>query len=653
MCGIFGIADFGAQEGGGDLPVVLEAMGRALHHRGPDDAGTWHARDGKATVGLGTRRLSIIDLVGGRQPILNEDGTVALVCNGEIYNYRELREGLQAKGHRFRTASDSEVLVHLYEEYGWEAVSRLRGMFAFALWDSRDRRLILGRDRLGIKPLLFHHDRQRPEAHRIVFASELRAVLAGLHRPPDVSTESLLRLLVLKYVPGPETALQGVHKLMPGTVLVMSESGVAVHRYWTLPAVRKEPPTFEEGLEKTIARSLRDAVRSHLMSDVPVGAFLSGGIDSTAVVALMSSVSRPERMPFHTFSIGFEGSQDFSELEDARQTAGRYGTMHHEMVLRPDDVSSALSRLVGHLEEPLSDPAIVPTYLLSKLASRYVKVVLTGEGADELFGGYRRYALDRLAQVYTWLPPSLRTQVLTWLSHAPMNRRVVQGLRALSDANPIRRHLSWVGTFTAEELREVVAQPVAASQVLDGLVETWQPYFSGAEQSGRHAHDARDGMLRVDLATWLPDDLLVKVDRMSMAVSLEARVPYLDHPLVELVAGLPANLKIRGGVGKAVFRAAVADLVPAEILNRRKRGLDLPLGSWLRGPLRAYLTDMVALEGPPGLFNEHTIRRYLNEHLSGVQDRGRQLWTVLIVKLWYHTIVGESAVLRHERVGVS
>jgi asparagine synthase (glutamine-hydrolysing) len=652
MCGIFGIADFGGRDGGVDLPLVLEAMGRALIHRGPDDAGTWLSRNGWTTAGLGMRRLSIIDLVGGRQPILNEEGTIALVCNGEIYNYRDLREGLQAKGHRFRSASDSEVLLHLYEEHGWEAVSRLRGMFAFALWDSRERRLVLGRDRLGIKPLLLHHDRHRPEGHRIVFASELRGVLEGLRQTPDVSTESLLRLLLLKYVPGPETALKGIQKLMPGTVLVMSESGAVVHRYWAPPAVRDDLHTFESSLEETIVQSLREAVHSHLMSDVPVGAFLSGGIDSTAVVALMHSINQPETMPFHTFSIGFEGPPQFSELDDARQTAARYGTTHHEMVLRPDDVSSALTGLVGHLEEPLSDPAVLPTYLLSKLASRFVKVVLTGEGADELFGGYRRYSLDRLAQVYTWMPPLLRTQMLSWLERVQMNRRVVQGLRALSDTCPVKRHLNWVGTFTPEELAGIVADPMVAERVLEGLAEAWQPYFSGANLSGKQAL-AKEGMLRVDLATWLPDDLLAKVDRMSMAASVEARVPYLDHPLVELVTGLPANLKIRAGVGKAVFRAAVADLVPVEILNRRKRGLDLPLGPWLRGPLKSYLTDIVALDGPPGLFNEDGVRRCLKEHLSGVQDRGRQLWTVLIVKLWYHTLLRESHAFRHERAGVS
>jgi asparagine synthase (glutamine-hydrolysing) len=640
VCGIYGIAGFsgggGSRIGERSLPALLAAMGEALVHRGPDDEGVWLSQDRHVSVGIGMRRLSIIDVTGGRQPILNEDESVIVVCNGEIYNYRELRDELVSKGHQFRTMSDTEVLVHLYEEHGWECVSRLRGMFAFALWDAREQVLVLARDRVGIKPLFFRCDRER-----IVFASEVRGLLQAFDQGPEVDRSALFRLLVLQYVPGPGTAISSVRKLMPGTVLLMSERGIETHTYWRPPTICWSQGSWTDAdVQQAILEHLQEAVASHLVSDVPIGAFLSGGVDSAALVALMNRAGASD---FNTFSVGFDGPPQFTELSYARQVAARFGTAHHELVIGPKDLTDSLRQIVRHLDEPLTDPAIVPTYLLSQLAARRVKVVLTGEGADELFGGYQRYALDRLFAWYRLVPAGLRYALLRWLRKSSVNRRVVQGASALSEKSPSRRHISWIGTFTHEELMQVSADPMEAAGEEQEIERLFQTYF----EDGGEPEAALEGMLRADLATWLPDDLLTKVDRMAMAASLEARVPYLDHPLVELVSSMPVTLKIRNGVRKAVLKAAVADLVPPAILRRRKMGFEMPLVSWFRGPLREFVTDLLSLEGPPGLFNEKAIAEFLRQHLREEQDRSRQLWAFLLVKLWYQVVIRERpAVVR-------
>lgn len=640
MCGIFGIAEFGSDlrspVGGPELASLLAPMGQALSHRGPDDQGVTMWCNPRLSAGIGMRRLSIIDLQGGRQPMASEDGSVTAVCNGELYNYRELSRELTAKGHRFRTRSDSEVLVHLYEEEGWTCVSRLRGMFAFALWDAPRQMLVLGRDRLGIKPLFYRAD-YRADFGRVVFGSEVRAVLTAGQALPEFHREALLMLLMLQYVPAPDSAFTGIRKLLPGSVLLVTERGADLRRYWSPPG---EPGNgaeagkpFRQAAREVRAR-LEEAVTSHLVSDVPVGAFLSGGLDSSAIVALMS---RAVPGSFHTFSVGFEGPARFSELPYARLVAERFDTRHHELVVTPQDVVGALPRLVGHLDEPLADPAVVPTYLLSALAARSVKVVLTGEGADELFGGYRRYWWDRLAAWYRWVPPAWRRSLSRWLGSGPAHRRLAQGARALSHDSPARRHLDWVGVFTQEELAEILAESADLAPLVRGLERVFRGYFdsSGSRES------ALADMLRADQSTWLPDDLLTKIDRMTMASSLEARVPYLDHPLVELVARLPARMKIRGAVRKAILREAVRDLVPPEILGRRKMGFAMPLAAWMRGPLRDFVGDHLGRPGPPGLLNRKVVERYRDEHFSGRQDRSLQLWSLVVMTLWHQAIVLE------------
>lgn len=632
MCAIYGIVEFKKGERRTRSPrstaAVLDAMGKALTHRGPDDQGGYVEHNARVSVAIGMRRLSIIDLDGGYQPITNEDGTVLAVCNGEIYNYRELRQDLSDKGHVFRSQSDVEVLVHLYEEHGWECVSKLRGMFAFAIWDAKQRTLVLGRDRIGIKPLFFHEDRER-----MTFASQVRGLWPAIEERPGLSRSALLRLLILQYVPGPETAFKQVKKLMPGTVMLVTERGSEVRRYWRPPnTCWNEGGRSEKDIQQAVREKLRQAVESHLVSDVPVGVFLSGGVDSSAIVALMSQMGQGR---FSTFSVGFQGVPNFTELPFAKKVATQFGTSHRELEVSAKDIVATLPTIVGHLDEPLTDPAVVPTYLLAKMAGTFVKVVLSGEGADELFGGYRRYSLDWLASWYQQVPSGMRTRLLDWFRKTPVDRRVVQGVRALSQDSPTKRHMEWVGAFSFEELCEVTKGPEAVAAEAHRLEALFEPYFvEGGDQAAAVA-----GMLRADLSTWLPDDLLTKVDRMTMAASLEARVPYLDHPLVEMVADIPARVKFRDGVPKAVLKAAIGDLLPKEIVTRRKMGFDVPLAQWIRGPMKEFMIEVLRAEGPPGLFNPAGVKRYLNEHLEGKQDRSRQLWSLAVMTLWYQTVV--------------
>ena len=631
MCAIFGLVEFHSgpdlKRSERSLSSMLAEMGQALAHRGPDDQGTFLQTASRLSVAIGMRRLSIIDVEGGHQPMMNEDGTVVGVCNGEIYNFRELREELSSKGHRFQSKSDAEVLIHLYEEHGWECVSRLRGMFAFALWDAKRRMLVLGRDRIGIKPLFVHADRQR-----VAFASELRGLWPALTERPALVNAALLRLLILQYVPGPDTPFMRVRKLMPGSVMLVTDQGEEIRRYWKPPSTCwSEGGRSDADIHQAVLGKLREAVESHLVSDVPVGVFLSGGLDSSSLVALMNQETRSR---LSTFSVGFEGAPASSELPYAKKVADLFGTSHKELEVSAKDIVTTLPTIVEHLDEPLTDPAIVPTYLMSKMASSYVKVVLSGEGADELFGGYRRYSLDWLATWYQQMPSGVRTRVLDWFRKSQVDRRVVQGIRALSEESPSKRHVEWVGAFTHDELCEVVQKHDAVSAEAHRLEALFEPYFD----DGQGSSTAVAGMLRADLATWLPDDLLTKVDRMTMAASIEARVPYLDHPFVEMVADIPAALKFKNGVAKAVLRSAMAELLPREILTRRKMGFEMPLALWIRGPLRDFMKETLRQEGPPGLFNQEAVDRYLDDHLRMKQDRSRQLWSIALVKLWCRAV---------------
>jgi asparagine synthase (glutamine-hydrolysing) len=568
MCGIFGVC--GAQAADPETLTVLRAMGEVLIHRGPDEGGV-HTEPG---VGLGMRRLSIIDLKTGHQPISNEDGSVWVVFNGEIYNYRELTADLLARGHRFSTASDTEALVHLYEEYGADCVRHLRGMFAFALWDARSHTLLLARDRLGIKPLYY-----APTPRGLIFGSELKALISSPSVRRRVDRSALAAYLRFGYVPDPLSILEGVAKLPPGHVLLVKDGRAgAPQRYWEPTShFRREHESLDEA--ETGARLwglLGDAVRSHLVSDVPVGAFLSGGLDSTAVVSFMA---REAGVPVKTFSVGF-GEKDYDEAPYARRVAEWFGTEHHELIATPQDLG-LLDDVLTACDEPFADASAIPTYLVSRLARQHVKVVLSGDGGDELFAGYDRYVVDRrerrlgiLGDLGLGAPLSLVSDAL------PEGTRGKNFLRHFSLPR-MQRYIDAISLFPDRALRNLLEPGTAAAS---------PPLFEDALRESRGL-DALSRLQDLDLRTYLPGDILTKVDRMSMAHSLEARVPLLDHPLVEFACGLPADLRMRGEQTKFLLRRILRGRVPDEVLTRPKRGFAVPLSSWFGKRLPNFFRD--------------------------------------------------------------
>jgi len=618
MCGIVGMY---VPRGGAPVDqAVLRRMADAISHRGPDDDG-FHVEDG---VGLGFRRLSIIDLEGGHQPIFNEDGAVAVVFNGEIYNFRELRRTLEALGHRFRTRADSEVLAHGWESWGTALPERLRGMFAFAVWDRRRRALFLGRDRLGIKPL---HLARLPDG-RVLFASELKALLVEPALSRRIDPAAVEDYFGLGYVPDPRSILAGAEKLEPGYRLLLEDGGPPVpERYWDVSFASRSTPSSEgEETEALLAR-LDDAVASHLVSDVPVGAFLSGGIDSSAVVGSMRLASEEV---VRTYSITFaEG--EFDEGRYARQVAELLGTRHREERATAEGFR-LLPQIVAAYDEPFSDSSAIPTYLLCQLARREVKVALSGDGGDETLAGYSRYVRHLAAlRARAWIPRPLRLGLhagargaLPWLGSRA--ERIAGGIAALG-GDEASIYLRLVGVSEAAERDELFA-----------------PSFKRALQ-GYRAEDrlrtclaqapADDPLSRaqyLDLKTYLPGEILTKVDRASMAHSLEVRVPLLDHHWVEWAATLPPSRRLRGGVGKRALRQALTRRLPQGILARRKHGFSVPVAAWLRGPLRAEMERRLlgAELAGTGIFEPRTVARLVGQHLDGTRDRGALLWALLM-----------------------
>ena len=624
MCGICGLA---SRTGVAD-PERLRAMSATLVHRGPDSDG--ELLDGP--VGLAARRLSIIDLAGGDQPIPNEDGSVHVVQNGEIYNFRELRAELERAGHRFRTRCDTEALVHLYEEHGEGFAERLRGMFAVAIWDSRRRRLVLARDRYGIKPLYY-----RDESGELAFASELRALPRG-----EVDVDALEGFLAFNSVPAPNSIFEGTRKLPAGHLLVWEDGIARVERYARpapVPAseVRNEDPA--ELAEELRAR-MRDSVRAHLIADVPVGVLLSGGVDSAFLTALAAQESGE---PVHTFSIGFE-ERSFDELDDARSVAAMYGTRHEELVLRPD-AALLLPRLAEVFDEPFADSSALPTYLVSELAARHVKVALSGEGGDELFGGYYTYAADLLALRIGRLTPLARPIVERLPSSSRRASLDYKAKRFVRGAGlpPLERHHAWKEIFSADLRAELTGRSSAFDPV-DRLRARFAE-TEGAELLAR--------LQDVDLGTYLVDDLLVKTDRASMAHSLEARVPFLDPIVTGLAFALPTRLKVRGFRKKVLLRRAAAPLLPRRIVYGRKRGFSIPAAAWLRGELEPFARDVLAPDTlrRQGFFRPEPVTRLLDRHLAGEEDLSRQLWGLLAFTLWHqHHVERTPGPLREPRL---
>jgi len=619
MCGIHGIFRFDQTT---VAPAMLSAMGNVTRHRGPDDEGL-HI-DGPC--GIAMRRLSIIDLAGGHQPLSNADDSLWLVCNGEIYNYKELRSELQAKGYHFKTGSDSEVLLHLYDAEGDDFVLRLNGMFDFALWDARRKRLLIGRDRLGVKPLYVMQDDKQ-----LAFATEAKALLALPGCRAELNREAVASYLHLGYVAAPACIFKGIRKLPPGTLLAIENNGVREWRYWRLPARIAHGLSEGEWIERVRAQ-VEESVRMQMVSDVPIGAFLSGGVDSSAVVAFMAKHSS---QPTRTYAIGFTGGAAetlYNELPYARRVAKLFGTQHQEILVKPD-VISLLPKLLWHMDEPLADTAFITTFLVSEFARQDVKVILSGVGGDELFGGYRRYLGEHYAQRYLRLPAWLRQTAGAVARQLPSDRhsgllntlRLAKGFLATAELSPDERYRSYL---------QVLDRQTISSLLLQTDTHQADPLMLAFAQAG--TEDDLNRMFAVDAETQLPDDLLLLTDKMSMAVSLECRVPLLDHQLVELAAAMPAQIKVRGGRLKHVLKESLAGVLPDDILNRKKRGFGTPMGAWLKKELAPLLRRTLAPDviQSRGLFRQPVVDKLVTDHEANRVDGTDALLALMNLEIW-------------------
>jgi asparagine synthase (glutamine-hydrolysing) len=621
MCGIYGVVSLSPEHR--PDPRVLEPMAAVTVHRGPDDEGRYAGK----RIALGMRRLSIIDVDGGHQPISNAEQTVWVVCNGEIYNFRELRGELIEKGCRFQTRSDTEVIVHAYAEYGDRFLERLRGMFGIALWDTRRGRLILARDRLGIKPLYYLRD-----GERLLFASEAKAILAapGIHA--EIDPTGLRQYLSLGYVPAPYSMFRGIRKLPVASTLVVQDGETEISRYWELPRALDEETNERRWIEAVLDTTER-AVASQMVSDVPIGAFLSGGIDSSAVVSLMSRHS-PE--PVKTYSIGFDSGaagQFYNELPFARSVAEKFGTTHKEILVRPN-VVQLLPKLLWQMDEPVADSAFVTTFLVAEFARRDVKVILSGVGGDELFGGYFRYLGEHYGGYYRKIPRLVRERLIRPLARRlPADRhsallnlsRLARGFLLAADGTAEQRYRSYIGVFDDAARERLLVDGD------DGEYDALARAFASSAGA-----DSLRTLFEVDLQTQLPDDLLLLTDRMTMATSLECRVPLLDEELVELSARMPARFKIRGRELKFVLKRALSELLPREILYRKKRGFGAPMGAWIKGqlrPLTHHLLSRRAVERR-GLFRPAAIERTLALHEASKEDHTDHILGLMNLEIW-------------------
>jgi len=626
MCGITGIV---RSDGAQIDRELLARMNDAIRHRGPDDDGFYFG-DG---VGLGMRRLSIIDLKSGHQPIHNSDRTAWIVFNGEIYNYRELRKQLEARGHQFYTDSDTEAIVAAYDEYGTDCPRYLRGMFAFAIWDERAKSLFLARDRVGKKPLLYAQLNGQ-----LVFGSEFMALLQHPDVSRDVNFEAIHHYLSFSCVPAPLTAYQSIRKLQPGHSLLWKNGEIKLERYWELDFSHKISISEEEAGERVVDL-LRDAVRVRLMSEVPLGAFLSGGIDSSAIVALMAQESSEK---VKTFSIGFE-EQDFSELHHARRVAEHVGAEHHEFIVRPDAME-ILPTLVEHYGEPFADSSAVPSYYVSRETRKYVTVALNGDGGDECFAGYERYAAMNLAQRYAKvLPAVIRNGVIRNVARAlpefqsrtnPL--RKAQRFLAAASLSPVQRYLRWVSSFDEQAKLNLYSSDFRSETAAFSTIGFLEPWFAKANGAG-----IVDASLLTDTMTYLPNDLLVKMDIASMTVSLEARSPFLDHHLMEFAASLPESLKLRGMTTKYLLKRVLKQFVPEENLTRAKMGFGVPIGHWFRGTMQPFLRETLLSEKAlsRGLFNRASVRQLIDQHVANKVNHDHRLWCLLMLELWFQRFI--------------
>ncbi len=636
MCGICGIAYTDSQ-----VKVnrgLLESMTRIIQHRGPDDEGHYIA-DG---VGLGSRRLSIIGLSDGHMPMSTEDQRFWIAYNGELYNHPSIKQQLQTKGYTYRTHADTESFLHLYREYGDSFLEHAQGMFAVSLWDAQRRRLILARDRLGIKPLYYYFD-----GKALRFGSEIKSILLDADVPREIDHEALNLYLAYLSAPAPYTMFKGIRQLRPGEMLVFENGVINIHGYWRPEESIGSIETLdEEAHPKELAQRLRDVVRQHLLADVPVGAFLSGGIDSSVLTALMHDEIGSD---FKTFSIGYKGLGLFDETPHARLVSDRFGTDHYEHYLSPNDLLNALDDVTWQLDEPLADSSSLPVYFVSKLAAEQVKVVLSGDGGDELFAGYRKYQAEYFRKFCSFIP----APILGWFGRSVADRMpeshanvVMDYLRQIKkffrglDPDPFERHLKWAIHFEDE-----IRGPLLRREILNEIDfnAPWNYRRELFDEMPRF--DDLNRMLWVDLRHNLAADMLRKVDRMSMLHSLEVRVPFLDHKFVEWGCSLPSNAKLHGKTTKWILKEAFRDALPDEILDRRKHGFEIPVGEWFRGDLREMIEDVcsVSTVNRRGLFNPRSVDQVLRDHQDGRRDYNNQLWILLSLELWQRRFLDQPS----------
>ena len=652
MCGICGI--YGKSD-----EYLIKRMCRVMFHRGPDDEGIYTDE----TISLGMRRLSIIDLTTGHQPIHNEDETLWIVFNGEIYNFQELREYLEKHGHRFYTKSDTEVIVHLYEEFGEECVHKLRGMFAFALWDKKKRKLFLVRDRLGIKPLYYTETNGK-----FIFASEIKAILQHPEVKCEVNLKALDEYLTFQYIPAPNTLFEGIWKLPQGHILSYCDGEITLRQYWDVEFPQVPEKVDEREAAEELLERFRESIRLRLISDVPLGVLLSGGVDSSAVVAVMSDLVG---QPVKTFTVGFDAEGDYDETKYARLVAKRFETDHQEVILQPN-ACELLPKLIWHLDEPIADQAALPTYLVCELARKSVTVVLTGEGGDELFAGYPRYLLSSFADVYhkfpAWMKEKIVRKGLSFLPNKIPSSKYLKKV-AFSSPDAVNRNVRWMSNFLPEEKEQLysdslkkvlsdnskskeglstdVAEVARLRDGLNGLNDGSTKHKSNPLNPFKKSVDSGsvlNALMYTDMKTWLVDDILMKVDKMSMATSVEARVPFLDHKLVEFVSGLPPKLKLKGFTTKYILKKTLNGLLPKEILNRRKHAFRVPASKWLQRDLK-FLTSEILLSPAAqkrGYFNIDYIRQLVNSHLEGKIDAGQKLWNLICLEFWHQIYFDKS-----------
>jgi len=630
MCGIVGKYFF-ANDRKVDLGVI-EGMTDVMSHRGPDDRGILREQN----VALGHRRLSILDLSpSGHQPMSNEDGTVWVIFNGEIYDYKRLRDDLQTRGHVFRSTSDTEVIVHAYEEFGIDCVKHFDGMFAFAIWDRRQQRVVLARDHFGIKPLYYYET-----SEFISFASEIKAILADPAVTKAVDPQALSNFLTLHYVPAPRTMFEGVRKLLPGQLMVIEQGRTRIQQYWELSRTPLDLP--EEEAAECIYHQLKHSVSQRLQSDVPVGTLLSGGLDSSAVLGLMTEIARK---PIPAFSVGYsdDGGDGFSEFRYSRLVAKHFSSDYHEAVVTPQMFMDFLPKAVWYQDEPIGEPASIPLYYVCKLAKdQGITVLLSGEGSDELFAGYNRHIGEMFSGYYGRLPEPL-TQSAAWLfSRMPRVPVLRKGHKAMTLRDFWQRYQSWHTVFPADLKQRVLTPQIPLS---DSFADTFAPYLSN-----HNSLDNLSKLLWLDIKVWLPDDLLMKKDRMGMATSIEARVPFLDHRFAEMVFNLSSSLKVRRLTGKYVFKKSMERVLPKEIIYRKKQGFPTPISRWLAHDLREPITDILTASNGSdhGYFDRKVVRRFVQEHVSGRENHERLLFPLLNFDVWYNAFFQQRPAYRSE-----